>query len=145
MHPAHLVLSFPFLAFIISFPIRGVCLIVGGLSPYLPPFAGHSLVTTNSSKMLGYAVFHACFGRWSWLFRLSFHLTNMMIGWSNLFQKGYLHRDVSIGNVVIVEDAVTTQAFGILKNKDRNAKLEDIMKALQVLKIHSFVKATFWG
>lgn len=67
----------------------------------------------------------------------------MMIGWSNLFQKGYLHRDVSIGNVVIVEDAVTTQAFGILKNKDRNAKLEDIMKALQVLKIHSFVKATF--
>ena len=67
----------------------------------------------------------------------------MMIGWFNLFQKGYLHRDVSIGNVVIVEDAVTTQAFGILKNKDRNAKLEDITKALQVLKIHSFVKATF--
>ena len=49
----------------------------------------------------------------------------------NLFQKDYLPRNTSIG-----------KAFGILKNKDRNAKLEDITKALQVLKIDSSVNAT---
>ena len=38
--------------------------------------------------------------------------------------------------------SVTTQTFGILKNEDRNAKVEDITKALQVLKIDSSVKVT---
>ena len=44
----------------------------------------------------------------------SFHMTNLLIGWFNLFQKGFHHRDISIGNVV---DAVTIKAFGILKNE----------------------------
>ena len=44
----------------------------------------------------------------------SFHMTNLLIGWFNLFQKGFRHRDISIGNVV---DAVTIKAFGILKDE----------------------------
>jgi len=42
----------------------------------------------------------------------------------------------------MVDDAVTTQAFGILKNGGQNATVEGITKALQVLKIDSSVKAT---
>ena len=72
----------------------------------------------------------------------SFHLTNSSIGWFNLIQKGYLHRDISIGNVVMVDDAVTTQAFGILKNEGQNVTVEGIAEALQALKIDSSTKAT---
>ena len=70
-------------------------------------------------------------------FCLSFDLTNMLIGGFNLIQKGYLHRDISIGNLVIVEDAVTTKAFEILKNDGGNATVENITAALQNLKIDS--------
>ena len=71
----------------------------------------------------------------------------MLIGWFNLIQKGYLHRDISIGNVVMVEDAVTTNAFRILKREDWNATVEDVTvdginKVLRDLKIDSFTKAT---
>ena len=72
----------------------------------------------------------------------SFHLTNSSIGWFNLIQKGYLHRDISIGNVVMVDDAVTTQAFGILKTEGQNVTVEGIAEALQALKTDSSVKAT---
>jgi hypothetical protein len=73
----------------------------------------------------------------------SFHLTNMLIGWFNLIQKGYLHRDISIGNLVMVEDAVTTEAFGILKKEGGKATAENITKALQELKIDSSAKVTW--
>jgi hypothetical protein len=71
----------------------------------------------------------------------------MLIGWFNLIQKGYLHRDISIGNVVMVEDAVTTKAFKILKNEGWNATVENIAvddgisKVLQYLKLDSSTKA----
>ena len=42
----------------------------------------------------------------------------------------------------MVEDAVTTKAFGILKNEGGNGTVEDITKALQDLKIDSSTKAT---
>ena len=67
----------------------------------------------------------------------------MLIGWFNLIQKGYLHRDISIGNLVMVEDAVTTKAFEILKKEDCNTTVEDITKALQDLKVDSSAKATW--
>ena len=67
----------------------------------------------------------------------------MLIGWFNLIQKGYLHRDISIGNLVMVEDAVTTKAFGILIKEGRNATVENITEALQDLKIDSSAKATW--
>ena len=51
-----------------------------------------------------------------WLFAGVTIWLTCWVGWFNLIQKDYLHRDISIGNVVILEDAVTTQAFGILKN-----------------------------
>jgi hypothetical protein len=57
----------------------------------------------------------------------------MLIGWFNHIQKGYLHLDISIGNLVMVEDALTTEAFGILKKEDWNATVEDITQALQDL------------
>ena len=61
----------------------------------------------------------------------------MLIGWFNLIQKGYLHRDISIGNVVMVEDAVTTKAFEILKKEGGKATVENITEALRDLKIDS--------
>ena len=73
----------------------------------------------------------------------SFHLTNMLIGWFNLVQKGYLHRDISIGNLVMVDDPVTTKAFGILKKEGWNTTVDDITEALQALKIDFFAKATW--
>jgi hypothetical protein len=73
----------------------------------------------------------------------SFHLTNMLIGWFNLIQKGYLHRDISIGNLVMVDDVVTTQAFGIMKKEGGNATVENITEALQKLRIDSSAKATW--
>ena len=76
-------------------------------------------------------------------FHPSFHLTNTLIGWFNLIQEGYLHRDISIGNLVMVEDAITTKAFGIVKKEDWNTTVEDITKALQDLKIDSSAKATW--
>ena len=67
----------------------------------------------------------------------------MLIGWFNLIQKGYLHRDISIGNVVMMENAVTTEAFEILKNHGWNATIGDITEVLQELKIDSSAKATW--
>ena len=72
----------------------------------------------------------------------SFHLTNVLVGWFNLIQKGYLHQDISIGNLVMVEDPVLTTAFEILKNEDGNATIGDMAEALQNLKIDSSTKAT---
>ena len=65
----------------------------------------------------------------------------MLIGWFNLIQKGYLHRDISIGNLVMEDDPVTTKAFEILKNDGGNATVEDITEALQNLEIDSSAKA----
>ena len=45
----------------------------------------------------------------------SFHLTSMLIGWFNLIQKGYRHHGISIGNLLMVEDVVTTKASRFLK------------------------------
>ena len=57
-----------------------------------------------------------CLPRYAFVtFYPTFYLTKILIGWYNLIQKGYLHCDISIGNLVIVEDAVTTKAFEILK------------------------------
>ena len=67
---------------------------------------------------------------------------NMLIEWFNLIQKGYLHRDISIGNVVMMEDAVTTKAFGILK-EGWNATIEDMTEELQKLKIDSSANVTW--
>ena len=67
----------------------------------------------------------------------------MLIGWFNLIQKGYLHRDISIGNLVMMEDAVTTKAFRILKKEGENATVENITEALQDLKIDSSSNATW--
>ena len=58
-------------------------------------------------------------------------------------QKGYLHRDISIGNLVMVDDAVTTKAFEILKNQGWNTTVDDITEALQELEIDSSTKATW--
>jgi hypothetical protein len=76
-------------------------------------------------------------------FRACFHLTNMLIGWFNLIQQGYLHRDISIGNLVMVDDAVTTEAFGILKKENRNTTVVGITEALQDLNINFSEKATW--
>jgi len=95
-----------------------------GLWVYISSFAGRSLLSARSPKALIHAVFHAC------------------LGWFNLIQKGYLHRDISIGNLVMVEDAVTTKAFEILKNERWNATVEDMTEALQDLKIDSSTMAT---
>jgi hypothetical protein len=70
----------------------------------------------------------------------SFQLTNVLIGWFNLIQKGYLHRDISIGNVVMVEDAVQTDPFEILKNESWNKSVEDITEVLKDLKFDSSTK-----
>ena len=66
----------------------------------------------------------------------------MLEGWFNLIQKGYLHRDISIGNLVMVEDPVVTKAFEILKNEDGNTTIKDVTEALQDLKFDSSTKAT---
>jgi hypothetical protein len=67
----------------------------------------------------------------------------LLTGWFNLIQNGHLHRDISIGNLVIVEDAVTTKAFEILKTQGGNATVENITEALQDLNIDSSTKATW--
>jgi hypothetical protein len=61
----------------------------------------------------------------------------LLTGWLNLIQKGYLHRDISIGNLVMVEDAVTTKAFEILKTEGGNATVENITETLQDLNLDS--------
>ena len=67
----------------------------------------------------------------------------MSIGWFNLIQKGYLHRDISIGNLVMIDDAVTTEGFGILKKEGSMRTVESITTALQGLKIDSSTRATW--
>ena len=114
-----------------------------GLWVYISAFAGHSLETARSPKMLIHAVFHACLGMWSLTLCPIFHLTNMLIGWFNLIQKGYLHRDISIGSLVMVDDAVTTKAFGILKKEGEIAIVENITEALKDLEIDSSAKVTW--
>ena len=71
----------------------------------------------------------------------SIYLIKILLGWFNLIQNGYLHRDISIEIVVMVEDAFATKPFGILKNEGWNGKVEDIKEALRNLKIDPFAKA----
>ena len=74
----------------------------------------------------------------------SCHLTYVLIGWFNLIQKGYLHRDISIGNLVMMEDAVTTEAFRIFKKEGLNATVENITRTFQELKIDSSNTNAAW-
>ena len=97
-----------------------------GLWVYISSFAGHSLVTARSLKAIIHAVFHACLGLWSSHFTRVSTLTKMLIGWFNLIQKGYLHHDISIGNLVMVDDAVTTKPFEILRKEGWNTTVVDI-------------------
>jgi hypothetical protein len=69
------------------------------------------------------------------MFRHSSDLTNQLIGWFNMIQKGYQHRDLSIGNIVMIDKAVKTKRFEIIKKQKESATVENITKMLQELKI----------
>ena len=79
---------------------------------------------------------------WSWLFALSFHLAKLEHhDVDRLVQQGYLHLDISIGNLVMIDDAVTTEGFRILKKEGSMTTVETqsitVTTALQELKIDS--------
>jgi hypothetical protein len=59
-----------------------------------------------------------------------------------MIQKGYQHRDLSIGNMVMINKAVKTKHFEIIKKQEESAMVEDITKMLQELKIKP---SATWG
>jgi len=77
------------------------------------------------------------------MFRHSSDLTNQLIGWFNMIQKGYHHRDLSIGNILMIDEAVKTKHFEIIKKQKESATVEDITKKLQQLKINIDPSATW--
>ena len=69
------------------------------------------------------------------MFRHSSDLTNQFIGWFNMIQKGYQHRDLSIGNIVMMDKAVKTEPFEIIEKQEEDATVEGITKMLEKLEI----------
>ncbi|KIK64279.1 hypothetical protein GYMLUDRAFT_410597 [Collybiopsis luxurians FD-317 M1] len=78
-------------------------------------FAGHSLVSAKDLPSLIRAVLHA-------------HL-----GYYNMCQKNYQHRDLSIGNVLMVDEPVKSEPFNIPNPK--NEVQEEILRVCKELKI----------
>ncbi|KIK53212.1 hypothetical protein GYMLUDRAFT_207582 [Collybiopsis luxurians FD-317 M1] len=78
-------------------------------------FAGHSLVSAKDLPSLIRAVLHA-------------HL-----GYYNMCQKNYQHRDLSIGNVLMVDEPVKSKPFDIPDPK--NQVQEEILRVCKELKI----------
>ncbi|KLO14766.1 hypothetical protein SCHPADRAFT_299202 [Schizopora paradoxa] len=57
---------------------------------------------------------------------LCIFLLHSMLGWLSMFQSGYMHRDVSIGNLFMLPKEVEMEPFSIKKFTDfRNAMLGD--------------------
>jgi len=89
-------------------------------------FCGRSLVHAKTDRELFMAIAHAMLGYW------------------NMLRKGFQHRDISIGNVLLCEDPQTkrplSQALGglVLNLEEldtRKARLEKLITLLQRLKI----------
>jgi hypothetical protein len=69
-------------------------------------------------------------------FYSGFYLTDRLIGWFNMIQKGYHHRDISIGNIVMLDEAVKTEVFDIIKTDTKQDDDDtDIAKIFGALKI----------
>ena len=65
-----------------------------------------------------------------------FYLTDRLIGWFNMIQKGYHHRDISIGNIVMVDEAIKTEIFDIIKTDTKqDDDATDIAEMFKALKI----------
>ena len=65
-----------------------------------------------------------------------FYLADRLVGWFNMIQKGYHHRDISIGNIVMVYEARETKRFEIIKTDTKqDDDATDIAKMFEALKI----------
>ena len=53
-----------------------------------------------------------------------------------MIQQGYQHRDISIGNILMLDEGVKTKAFEII-NLGKDITVDDITKKLEELKITS--------
>ena len=70
------------------------------------------------------------------LFCSGFYLTDRLIGWFNMIQKGYHHRDISIGNIVMIDEVVKTEAFDTIKTDTKqDDDATDIAAMFKALKI----------
>ncbi|KAJ3778283.1 hypothetical protein FB446DRAFT_714346 [Lentinula raphanica] len=76
--------------------------------------AGHSLVTAPDFPSLIRAILHA------------------LIGYYNMCQKNYQHRDLSIGNILMVDDPITTQPFEIANPNSIQQRILDRCKDLGI-------------
>ena len=97
-------------------------------------FAGHSLVTAKDLPSLIRAVLHAHLGEvvLSSLLYLPDGLT-FHRGYYNMCQKNYQHRDLSIGNVLMVDEPVKSEPFDI--PDPQNEVQEEILCVCKELKI----------
>ncbi|KAF9072254.1 hypothetical protein BDP27DRAFT_1418171 [Rhodocollybia butyracea] len=77
-------------------------------------FAGHSLVSAKDFPSLIRAILHA-------------HL-----GYYNICQQGYQHRDLSIGNVLMVDEPIKSDPFDILNPDEIQGKILQLVQNLQI-------------
>ena len=64
------------------------------------------------------------------------HPTEYSIGWFNMIQKDYQHRDISIGNILMLDEGVKTKAFEVI-NLGKHIMADDITKKPEELDIGS--------
>ncbi|KAF5379960.1 hypothetical protein D9757_010237 [Collybiopsis confluens] len=76
--------------------------------------AGHSLVTAKDFPSLMCAIVHA-------------HL-----GYYNMCQKNFQHRDISIGNVLMVDEPIKTKPFQIARPNETQKEILDLCKKLNI-------------
>ncbi|KAJ3979152.1 hypothetical protein F5890DRAFT_1642082 [Lentinula detonsa] len=77
-------------------------------------FAGHSLESAKDLRSLVRAVLHA-------------HL-----GYYNMCQKNYQHRDLSIGNVLMVDEPIKTERFDIHNPNETQKEILDLCRNLGI-------------
>ncbi|KAJ3983677.1 hypothetical protein F5890DRAFT_1566305 [Lentinula detonsa] len=77
-------------------------------------FVGHSLVSAKDLRSLVLAVVHA------------------HAGYYNMCQRNYQHRDLSIGNVLMVDEPIKTQRFDIPNPNETQREILELCKKLDI-------------
>ncbi|KAJ8454650.1 hypothetical protein ONZ45_g19220 [Pleurotus djamor] len=77
---------------------------------HVSSLVGKSLSRVDHPKDLFYSIAHA------------------MLGWLSILQHGFLHRDISIGNVLTIDNAITMPKFTVEATSD----LADVLKAMSL-------------
>lgn len=94
-------------------------------------FVGKSLVSAPDVSSMVQALVHAHLGKTTLPFT-PYQLIINMIGYYNMCQKNFQHRDINIGNVLMVDEAIPSKPFAIEQPNDTEKRILEICESLGI-------------